>query len=377
VTRVLILGAGFGGLELATRLSEELGEDAGVTLIDQGDAFVFGYTKLDVLFGRATPESVRLPYAALSKPGVTFLQETVRAIDPGARRVVTDRGTHEADVLVVALGADLDPEATPGLVEEGTEFYSVPGAERTARRLAEFGGGAVVIAILGPFFKCPAAPFECALMLHDFLEAKGLRGSSTITVASPMGAPIPISPEASAYILDTMAARDITWMPQSVVNALDPPAGTATLTDGRTLPYDFFLAVPVHKAPDVVVESGLTVDGWVPVDPSTLATPVPGVWAVGDCTNAPVPRVGVMAEGEARTAAEGILAALRGGPGPDPFAGQVSCYIELGADTVARFEADFLTGPAPHGTFTPPSAELAESKRRFGADRRARWFGLD
>ena len=132
-TRVLVLGAGFGGLELATTLSEELGEEIEVTLIDKGDAFVFGYSKLDVLFGRASAEAVRLPYAEFAKPGVRLLREAVLAIDPEARRVSTDAGEHEADVLVVALGADYDMDATPGLAEGGNEFYSVAGAERLAR----------------------------------------------------------------------------------------------------------------------------------------------------------------------------------------------------------------------------------------------------
>ena len=131
-SRILVLGAGFGGLELATILSERLGDDAGVTLIDQSDAFVFGYSKLDVMFGRATPAEVRLPYADFVKPGVRFLRETITAVDPEARRVTTDAGVHEADVLVVSLGADYDFDATPGLAAGGNEFYSVAGAERLA-----------------------------------------------------------------------------------------------------------------------------------------------------------------------------------------------------------------------------------------------------
>ena len=135
-TRVVVLGAGFGGLELATTLSEALGDDVDVTLIDKNDAFVFGYSKLDVMFGRTTPDAVRLPYRDIAKPGVRFLQETITAIDPEARRVTTDAGVHEADVLVVALGADYDLDATPGLAEGGNEFYSVAGAERLARAAA-------------------------------------------------------------------------------------------------------------------------------------------------------------------------------------------------------------------------------------------------
>ena len=135
----MILGAGFGGLELATMLSSSDGV-LDVTLIDRGEAFVFGYSKLDVMFGRTTLDAVRVPYRAFAKPGVRLLRETVTAIDPEARRVMTDAGVHEADVLVVALGADYDYEATPGLTEFGDEFYSVAGAQRLAEVLPQFTG---------------------------------------------------------------------------------------------------------------------------------------------------------------------------------------------------------------------------------------------
>src|SRR3989475_6365325 len=128
--RIVVLGAGFAGLELATVLSEALGDDAGVALIDESDAFVFGYSKLDVMFGHAEPDEVRLSYADFGKPGVRFLHEKITAIDPEARRVTTAAGVHDAEILVVALGADYDFAATPGLAEGGNEFYSVGGAER-------------------------------------------------------------------------------------------------------------------------------------------------------------------------------------------------------------------------------------------------------
>src|ERR1700678_3752398 len=131
-TRIVILGAGFGGLELSTMLSQELGDTVEVTLIDKSDSFVFGFSKLDVMFGRATPDAVRLPYGEIAKPGVRVVRETITAIDPEAKRVSTDVGVHEADILVIALGADYDMDATPGLAEGGNEFYSVAGAERLA-----------------------------------------------------------------------------------------------------------------------------------------------------------------------------------------------------------------------------------------------------
>ena len=200
-TGVLVLGAGFAGLELATVLSDELGDDAGVTMVEGGDAFVFGYSKLDVMFGRVSLDDVRMPYAEFAKPGVSFLHETVTAIDPEARRVTTDAGVHEADVLVVALGADYDFDATPGLLASGNEFYSVAGAARLREVLPTFSEGRAVVGVCGAPFKCPPAPSEAALLLHDYLTQRGLRDRCEITLVMPFGTPIPPSPDTSAACL--------------------------------------------------------------------------------------------------------------------------------------------------------------------------------
>ncbi len=371
---VVILGAGFGGLELATRLSEAVPDAARVTLIDKTDSFVFGYSKLDVMFGRLGADDVRMYYRDITKPAVEFRQETIESIDPVTRRVVTSGGTYDADVLVVALGADLDPAATPGLIEGGYEFYTEEGAFALRDILPTFDRGDAIISVLGPFFKCPAAPFEAAMMLHDLLEQRGKRDATTIKVLSPMPKPIPISPEASGGILAGLAERGIEFWPESVITALDPATKTASLRDGREISYDLFLGVPVHRAPAVVEASGLTVDGWIPVDHTTFATSFPDVYAVGDVTSAPVPRVGVIAEGEAGTVADVLINRLRGDDAPDAYKGRATCYIEFGGREVARFDVDFLSGPSPSGTFNDPSLAIADAKKEFGATRRRRWF---
>jgi sulfide:quinone oxidoreductase len=370
--RVLILGAGFGGLELATLLSES-GEEFEVTLIDKSDAFVFGYSKLDVMFGRTSLEAVRLPYADVAKPGVQLLQEMVLEIDPEARAVRTDQGSHEADVLVVALGADYDVAATPGLAEVD-EFYSVAGAERLAAKLPSFEGGRVVVGICDAPYKCPPAPSEASLLLHDYLEVRGVRGDSEITFVSPLPIPIPPSPETSQALLSAFAERGIEWIGGTRIAAIEG-ASVAVLDDGRELPFDLFLGVPKHRAPEVVIASGLAENGYVPVSSQTLQTSRPGVYAVGDVTTAGVPKAGVFAEGAARVVGEILVAVARGGEHPAPYSGRGSCYIEFGHGEVARVDIDFLSGPEKTGVYRAPSAELVAEKKQFGATRRARWFG--
>jgi sulfide:quinone oxidoreductase len=373
--RVLILGAGFGGLELATCLSEGLGDEVEATVIDKSDSFVFGFSKLDVMFGRRSAEAVRLPYGEIAKPGVRLLRETVVAIDPQARSVTTDAGVHEADYLVVALGADYDMNATPGLAEGGDEFYSVAGAERVAELLPEFSGGRVVVGVCGAPFKCPPAPSEAALLLHDHFSARGIRDECEISFTMPLPSPVPPSPETSAALLGAFAEREIAFRPGVRIASLDPERKVARLEDGGEIPYDLFLGVPKHRAPDVVIASGMTTDGYVPVDSETLETGFPGVYAVGDVTTVGVPKAGVFAEGAARVVAASLIARVRGGEGPGAYDGLGSCYIEFGSGLVGRVDVDFLSGPKPTGAFQEPTLALVAEKEQFGSTRRARWFG--
>jgi sulfide:quinone oxidoreductase len=376
-TRVIVLGAGFGGLELTTILSEAFGDAIDIVLIDKSDTFVFGFSKLEVMFGRQIAAEVRHPYRDIVKPGVRFLQTTVRSIDPVTRKVATDAGTFEADFLVVALGADLDPAATPGLVEGGNEFYTVPGAFALRDVIARFERGPAIIGVTGKSFKCPPAPSETALLLHDYLTARGRREATEITLVMPFGTPIPPSSETSQAILAAFAERGIRFVKDSLVRALIPDRKVAVLSDGAEMPYELFLGVPVHRVPAVVVESGLAVDafGWVPVNKQTLETAFRGVYAVGDVNGVGTPKAGIFAEGAARVVAASIIAQIRGGPSPEAYRGVGACYVEFGNGQVGRVDVEFLAGPKPTGAFQEPSEALKMEKELFGSSRIQRWFG--
>ena len=375
--RVLVLGAGFGGLELTARLSESLGDDVEVTLIDQTDGFVFGFSKLDVMFGRTVAEAVQHPYRDIVKPGVRFVQAAVRSIDPSARAAETDAGRFEADVMVVALGADLDPGATPGLVEGGHEFYTEEGAFAAREVLNNFTGGRVIVGVTSAPFKCPPAPSETALLVHEYLTARGLREASEVSLVMPLPVPIPPSPEASKALITAFAERGIAWYPNQLVRALDPARKVVTFADGGELPYDLFLGVPKHRAPAVVLDSGMCVDGWVPVNPMTLETSLTDVYAVGDVTSVGTPKAGVFAEGQAAIVADAIIARHHGRDAQATYDGRGVCYIEFGGDEVGRVDVTFLSGQQPVGQLEGPSVELAADKSEFGSSRIRRWFGRD
>ena len=372
---VVILGAGFGGLELAARLSDSLADEVRVTLIDRNEAFSFGYSKLDVLLGRKVAADVLLHYGEISKEGVEFRHERVTSIEPETRRVTTDQRSYDADVLVVALGADYDFAATPGFEEGGFEYYSLAGAERMRDVLPDFESGTILIGILGHPFKCPPAPFEGALLLHDYLLQRGIREAAEIRVIGPMAAPVPITKEVSQSILDALRERGIEYVPNQHIRELDTRSKNALLESRGSVPYDLFVGIPVHRVPEVVEASGLAVDGWIPVDRTNLATRFGDVYAVGDVAGAPTAKAGVFAESAAAVVADDIAARLRGDELPRRWDGAGNCFIEFGGGAVGKVEANFLGGPAPTARLVGPSPELAAEKQAFGATRRERWFG--
>ena len=192
----------------------------------------------------------------------------------------------------------------------------------------------------------------------------------------PLGRPIPPSPAASEALLDAFAARGISWHPEQLVTSLDADRRVAVCAGGDELAFDLFLGVPVHRVPAVVAASGMCVDGWIPVDPLTLETSFPDVYAVGDVTSVGTPKAGVFAEGQASVVADALIARVRGGDGA-AYDGKGTCYLEFGHDQVAKVEVTFLSGQAPNGALQGPSAEFAADKRDFGATRIRRWFGRE
>ena len=373
--RIVVLGAGFGGLELTTLLSEAMGDSIDVTLIDQSDSFVFGFSKLDVMFGLKTPQAVRLPYKSYAKPGVRMLKRTITGIDPERRRVTTNDGVFDADHLVVALGAEYDFDATPGL--SGTnEFYTVAGAERLRDVLPTFKKGKAMVGVCGAPYKCPPAPSECVLMLHDYLVRQGVRADCEISLVLPLGSPVPPSPDTSRALLAAFAERDIKFIPSRRVASVDNARNLAVLDDGTEMPFDLFLGVPKHRVPPVVLESGMAENGWIPVNPRTLETKYENVYAVGDGANTGTPKAGVFAEGAARAVATGLIAKLRQSGSGSLYDGFGTCYIEFGGGRIGKVEVDFFSGPAPTGKYHEPSVALRADKETFGSSRRSRWFGL-
>ncbi len=203
-----------------------------------------------------------------------------------------------------------------------------------------------MIGVCGAPFKCPPAPSECALMLDDELRRRGVREDCEIYYVIPLGSPVPPSPETSAALRAEFETRGIELITGRRIASLDPELTVAILDDGYEIPFDLFLGVPKHRAPEVVIESGITEDGYVPVDPATLATKVPGVYAVGDVATAGVPKAGVFAEGAARIVAQHLIAQIQGGvePAPPPRPRHVLHRVRRGPDRQRRHRLPLRPG---------------------------------
>ena len=376
--KILILGAGFGGLETATGLAEVLGDGYEITLVDRNDAFYIGFSKIDVLFGRATARDVSYRYADLRASGVRFVQETIMEIDAPGRTVRTTEHMFPYDYLVVALGADLDPAAVPGFVESGGhEFYSMRGAEALGPVLREFTAGRLVLGILRPPYKCPPAPYEVACQLDEFYRARGVRDAIRLSMVIPAPRPVP-NPDVSDMLETLLVEHDVELLASHPIKSIDAP-GWRVLTTQGTVEYDLFVGVPVHVPPPVVARSAVSDGGFVTVDRDTLETSVPGVFAVGDVTTIPVgdkavPKAGAFAEDAARTVVSEIL--RREGLAKErvPFAAHGACYVELGSGKVAKIDADYLGADQPRAVVSGPSETLHPDKERFATSHRDRWF---
>ncbi len=378
-SRTLILGAGFGGLTVATELRRLLGSDHEVVLVDRNEYFSMGLRKLWELVGLAAVADGSRSRQALTERGIRVVREEIQAIDPVARTMETDAGTTEADYLVIALGAVSRPDLVPGLVEHGHDVWDLAGVAPAAEALARFDGGRVVVLIAGAPYPCPPAPYECAIHVHEHLRERGLRDRSEIVAATVQPLLMPnAGREGSAWMAEQLAQRKIGHRVGIEIERVNP--GRVVLAEGG-LEFDLLICVPPHRAPVVVKASGLTGEGeWIAVDPGTLETSHPKVFAIGDVTQIPLanklplPKAGIIAELEGERVAAAIAADVKGGPAPPPFDGHGSCFIEMGAGSAALVDGDFYATPEPRVSIVEPAAEHAAEKRRFESERLERWF---
>ena len=375
--RVLILGGGFGGIAAARRLRERLRPEDEITLVDRRATFMVGFRKTWALVGESTLEAGQRPLAALEGQGIRIQQGSITAIDPAARAAEVDGRRMEADALVVALGAELAPEQVPGFSSNAYNVYDPNDLPRTSVALQAFAGGRVTVGIFGAPYKCPPAPYEMALLVNGFFRARGIKAALEVFTPQPMSLPV-LGRAGCDSIEGRLEAEGITFLPNHKATAVEP--GEVVFANGPR-PFDLLLGVPPHRCPSVVRESGLTDGGsWVRVNPQSMETGHPNVYAVGDMVEfpmadgKPLPKAGVFAEAMGQVAADRISAAFAGQEAETIFTGEGGCFLEVGKGQAMMVQGSFLAEPAPQVTLTEPSRAYLEQKRAFEAERLQTWF---
>jgi sulfide:quinone oxidoreductase len=376
--RILILGGGFGGLAAAHTLRALLPTGDEIVLVERRESFSLGLRKTWAITGLSPLSEGRRSYAHLGKRGIRWVQSEVAAIRPGDRSANVDGAWMEADALVVALGAQLHPGAIPGLAEHALNVYDTEWLERTSEAVAGFAGGRVAVGIFGAPYACPPAPFEMALLLDDLFRTRDVKAE--IELFSPLPMSLPVLGQAGCSLIEgRLEERGIRFLPNH--KAVSVQDGRVMFATGPR-DYDLILAVPPHRLPPVIAESGLAGEApWVRPDPASLETGFPGVFAIGDCTEVPLangmslPKAGVFAEAEAKVVAERIVARREGRPPQAKFSGEGFCFLEVGGGMAQLVQGEFLAAPAPRVRLTDPSPEHLEAKREFERERLATWFG--
>jgi sulfide:quinone oxidoreductase len=384
---VAVVGAGVGGLCAAARLRGLLPDSDKVVLVDRGFDGVLGLSLPWVLRGWRRAGQVRVRPAPTALPGVEMITAEAKAVEPERRIVVTNAGELRYDALILAPGAALSPSAVPGLAEAlqtgaAGEFYTLQGASMLHERLRAFDGGRIVLVISGIPFKCPAAPYEGALLAADLLTETGAAEKGRIDVYTPEPLPMSVAgPAVGESLVQMLSQRGIGFHPKTVVDSIDAARRQVTWSGGGRGHFDLLIVVPPHRPPDVAANLKLGSAGWLPVDARTLKTEIDGVWAIGDATQLvlpsgkPLPKAAVFAEAEANVAAEGAVRYL-GYDAPEPwFSGNGFCYIEVGGRRAAKGAGNFLTEPAPEVSLYEPSEAFHQEKSDQESAWLSRWDG--
>jgi sulfide:quinone oxidoreductase len=380
MAQILVLGGGFGGLAAATTLRSLLDNHHRIVLVDQRDEFYMGFAKLWDLAGiRPLADGTR-SLRNLENLGIEFLQATITGIDGENRQVRTTDGTHEADALVVALGAGPAPRHAAMLAGPGAhDLYDGAAVAAIRSDLQELAGGRVVVSVLGGPYKCPPAPFEGALIVDQLLRNQGTRGDVEVVMTTPKAITLPVAGvDASAYVADRLADHGIVLLPEHVVTGVNGSDRTIAFANGATEPYDVLLGVPANVAPPVITTSDLVGEsGWIEPDRHTMQTRFDHVYAVGDCVSIPtatgeLPMAGVFAAACGEVAARNVAAGLGVGE-PARYDGHGYCFLELPGERVAFVEGDFYADP-PDVSLTEADEEQFRRKQAYEAERLDAWL---
>jgi sulfide:quinone oxidoreductase len=378
----LVLGGGVGGVVAASRLRRLLGREHRVVLVERSRRHVFQPSLLWLAVGDRKPEQIQRPLERLRNKGIELVSAEITQVDPVGRSVRVEEREIAGDAVIVSLGADLAPDLIPGLAASGHDLYTTEGAIAIRDALAAFRGGRVVVLTATAAYKCPAAPYEAAMLIGAALRRRKLLHEASVEIYAAEAGPMGVAgPDVSAAVRQLVESKGIGYHPNCQVTSVDATVRRLTFANGNTADFDLLVYVPPHRAPAVIRDAGLTNDtGWIPVDRATLETRFPGVYAIGDVVvvplsiGKPLPKAGVFAHGEAEVVAANIASAWSGHPSRRTFDGHGECFIETGDGRAGFGSGNFYGEPAPKIALHAPSRWWHWGKVLFERQWLRRWF---
>jgi sulfide:quinone oxidoreductase len=385
--RAVILGAGVGGLVAADRLRELLRDEDEVIVVDPAPERVLGLSLLWVMRGWRQCHDVRFTPSAIHRPGIEIVPGVADEIILGEKVVRLEGRELGFDALVVAVGARLEPALLPGLREAletdvAGEYYTLAGAGRLHDILERFEGGRLCVLVSRVPFRCPAAPYEGAFLIDDFLTERRRRDAVELCVYTPEPQPMPVAgPAVGESLIRLLGERRIGFEPGTTIERIEPESRQLVFEGGERTRFDLLVAVPPHVPPAPVVDAGFAEAGWIPVEPRSLTTTAEGVWALGDVSmlklanGLPLPKAAVFAVGQGEAVANGVARHL-GRDAPQPwFTGRGHCWIELGGRRAAKGVGSFLEPSGPIVELYGPSFEHHAEKEAEERGWIAQWTG--
>jgi sulfide:quinone oxidoreductase len=379
---VLVLGGGVGGLVAANRLRERLSRDQRVVLVDRERQHVFQPSLLWLAVGQRTPDEIQRPLDRLQRKGIEVVTGDISAIEPAARTIEVDGRQISGDAMIISLGAVLAPDAIPGLADSGHNLYTLEGAAAFRDAVASFRGGRIVVLTAAPAYKCPAAPYEAAMLIEAAIRRRQRRDKTQIDLYAAEPGPMGVAgPDVSAAVRHMVEAKGIRYHPEHQVTTVDSTARNLSFANGATAEFDLLVFVPPHRAPKVVRDAGLTNEsGWIPVNRNSLETRIPGVFAIGDVVSVPLsigkplPKAGVFAHRQAEVVSENIAVTWSGSAPRRTFDGHGECFVETGDGKAGFGAGNFYGEPAPQVALRRPSRWWHWGKVLYEKRWLSKWF---
>ncbi len=353
--KLVILGAGTAGTMSANRLAKMLNMDEWqITLVDQDPVHYYQPGYLFIPFGVYTSKEVVKPKSNFIPRGTKYIQSTIEIIEPDHNKVRLGNGTVlEYDFLIIATGADIHPEETPGLSEHEWgksihTFYSYEGSIALWKKLRNWEGGRLVVNVVENPIKCPVAPLEFLMLADWFFHERGIRDRVELVYATPLPGAF-TKPIASKLLSEMLQQKGILVEPEFMIERADPDAKKIVSYDEREVEYDLLVSVPLNKGADVVGKSGLGDElNFSPVNKHTfLSDRYANIFVLGDASNAPASKAGSVAHFAIDLFGENFMRYTEGQELLPTFDGHANCFVESGFGKGLLIDFNYTQEPLP------------------------------